>query len=240
MFKGLSRGQRITIVLRHKVSYTGIIKSIIQNKIEIDISYDEPLLKGSISFNTRDIATIISRTYLSEREKKEILAQKDQVLSTIIKTPQNAFSGIMPEQNEPEEKPISPSADASLKSPDGEDTEKLLELLNKFPPGAKWNQQYYQNIIDKNPILRTAEEISFLQAYKNWLKAQSLKDKQERFRFFERYLPEDGWGEEKYTELSTKYIRLKVGLSPEEQEFVDKFEVWKKTLSEYEEEQKKK
>ena len=57
--------------------------------------------------------------------------------------------------------------------------------------------------------------------------------------FFKKFLPEKGWGEEKYSELITRYIRLKVGLTTEEQEFVDKYEMWKKTRPIYEEDQKK-
>jgi len=225
IFAGLRRGERITVVLKNSVSYTGIIKSIINDKIEVDISYDDLVLKGSFSFRARDIKSIIGRSALSKVEKDKIAAKKEkQELERQRQAPSSA-SEI--------EEPANPTEKKELKE------DEILDLLNKFPQGDKWNGKTYEEIKSKNAFLRTPEETVFLDNYQDWLKAVELKGKQGDIEFFKKYLPENGWGEEKYSELITRYIRLKVGLTAEEQEFVDKYEIWKKTRPIYEEEQKK-
>jgi len=228
IFAGLRRGERVTIAIKNSLSYTGIIKSIIGDKIEIDISYDDPVLKGSFSFHSRDIKSILARSTFSRSEKDKIASEKEKKeLERARELPPKT-----PDNKEPAE-PVNPTEKKELSE------SEILDLLNKFPQGEKWNGKTYEAIKDKNAFLRTAEEISFMENYQDWLKAIELKGKQGDMEFFKRYLPENGWGAEKHTELITKYIRLKIGLTPEEQEFVDKYELWKKLKAEYEEEQKK-
>ena len=237
IFKGLNRGERITIILNNQLVFTGIIKSIINNKIEIDISYDEPILKGSFSFDSKDIKSIKSRFSIGEAEKEKIISNKEKALS---------------EQNQPKQLPVpntdeinkeGPVTDTTQTKIDEEDENtkksKLLDLLKQFPPGEIWNAKNYETISDKNAFLRTAEENNFLEQYNLWLQALELKEKIDRLDFFKRFLPENGWGDDKYQELITKYIRLKVGLTSEEQEFVANFGIWKQARIEYEEEKKK-
>ncbi|MDI6732815.1 MAG: hypothetical protein QME51_01450 [Planctomycetota bacterium] len=233
LFKGLRRGQRVIIVLNNNISYSGIIKSIIDNKIEIDVSYDDPILKGSFSFRTRNIKSIISLTSLNLEERKKMILAKESLTDTAKEKHSSMTTKPLDEEQEATD-------NAKTTSSDDESQKRLAqELLSKFPPGETWNQKTYQTILDKNEFLRTPEEKDFLKNYNQWLKATELKEKEDRFSFFQRYLPENGWGEEKYTDLITKFIRLKIGLTSEEQEFVDKFELWKKTRIEYEEEKKK-
>ncbi|MEW6026160.1 MAG: hypothetical protein AB1599_02550 [Planctomycetota bacterium] len=226
---GLKRGERVNIILKNNISYTGIIKSVISDRIEIDISYDDPVLKGSFSFRARDIKSIIARSTLSKAEKERIIAEKE-------KKDQERARELAP-KTPAEDETAGPAGPAEKKELDDDE---LLGLLDKFPRGEKWNSKTYQSITGKDAFLRTPEEISFMENYQNWLKALELKEKNANLEFFKKYLPENGWGDEKYTELITKYIRLKVGLSAEEQEFVDKYETWKKTRIIYEAEQKKK
>jgi len=234
IFKGLQRGERITIILNNGLAFTGIIKSIINNKIEIDISYDEPILRGSFSFHSKDIKSIKSRFSVGEAEKEKILSKKERdlteqtQLNPLPKTKTNEANN---------EEPVTVTTQTKMDT-DAE-KEKLLDLLNQFPPGKIWNTKNHEIISDKNDFLRTAEEKSFLEQYHLWLKAIELKEKIDRLDFFKRFLPENGWGEDKHQELLSKYVRLKVGLTSEEQEFVDKFEIWKKARIEYEEEKKK-
>jgi hypothetical protein len=237
IFKGLNRGERITIILNNELAFTGIIKSIINNKIEIDISYDEPILKGSFSFNSKDIKSIKSRFSIGEPEKEKIISTKEKALSEQNQSRQ------LPVPNTDEINKEEPVTDTTQTKIDEEDENtrksKLLDLLKQFPPGEIWNAKNYETISDKNAFLRTAEENDFLEQYNLWLQALELKEKIDRLDFFKRFLPENGWGDDKYQELITKYIRLKVGLTPEEQEFVVNFGVWKQARIEYEEEKKK-
>ena len=227
-FAGLRRGERVTVNLKNNLSYTGIIKSVIGDKIEIDISYDDQVLKGSFSFHSRDIKSILARSTFSKTEKDRIAAEKEKKeLERVRALPPKTAD------NEEPTEPANPTEKKELKD------DELLDLLNKFPQGDKWNGKTYEAIKDKNAFLRTPEETSFLDNYQQWLKAVELKGENSDIEFFKRFLPEKGWGEEKYSELITRYIRLKVGLTTEEQEFVDKYEMWKKTRTIYEEEQKK-
>lgn len=228
IFAGLRRGERVTVTLKGNISYTGIIKSIINNKIEVDISYDDPVLKGTFSFRSWDIKSIMTRATLSRVERDRIAAEKDKKELERARELPPKISG--------NEEPTEPANPAEKKELNGDE---LLDLLNKFPQGEVWNSKTYQAIVDKNAFLRTPEETSFMENYQQWLKAIELKGKNSDMEFFKKYLPENGWGEEKYSELITRYIRLKVGLTAEEQEFVDKYEMWKKTMPVYEEEQKK-
>ncbi|MFH0888715.1 MAG: hypothetical protein V1871_05840 [Planctomycetota bacterium] len=247
IFKGLQRGERITIILNDELAFTGIIKSIINNKIEIDISYDEPILRGSISFNSKDIKSIKSRFSISEAEKEKIISTKEKTLSEQNQSRQ------LPVPNTParldtrsggdeinNEKPVTDTTQTKIDEED-ENTKKskLLDLLKQFPPGEIWNTKNCEIISAKNAFLRTAEENDFLEQYNLWLQALELKEKMDRSDLFQKFLPKNGWGDDKYQELITKYIRLKVGLTSEEQEFVVNFGVWKQARIEYEEEKKK-
>lgn len=228
IFAGLRRGERVTVNLKNNLSYTGIIKSIINDKIEIDISYDDLVLKGGFSFHSRDIKSILARSTFSKTEKDKIAAEKEkkELEGALELPPKNS-------DNEELTEPANPTEKKEMKG------DELLDLLNKFPQGEKWNGKTYEAIKDKNAFLRTPEETSFMENYQDWLKALELKGKNGDMEFFKKYLPEKGWGEEKYSELITRYLRLKVGLTTEEQEFVDKYEIWKKTRPIYEEEQNK-
>lgn len=229
MFAGLRRGERVTVNLKSNLSYTGIIKSVIGDMIEIDISYDDLVLKGSFSFHARDIKSILARSTYSKAEKDRIESEKERKeLERARELPPKT-----PDNDETSE-PANPKEKKELNEAE------LLELLNKFPQGEKWNGTTYEAIKDKSAFLRAPEETSFLENYQNWLKAIELKGKNSDMEFFSKFLPEKGWGEEKYSELITRFIRLKVGLTTEEQEFVDKYEKWKKIRPIYEEEQKKK
>jgi len=218
----------VTVTLKNNLSYTGIIKSIIDDKIELDISYDDAVLKGSFSFHSRDIKSILARSTFSQMERDKIEAEKEK--KEFERSRELPLKTI---DNKETTEPVNPAEKKDLND------KELLDLLNKFPQGEKWNAKTYETIKDRNAFLRTPEEIDFMENYQQWLKAIELNEKNNDLEFFGRYLPEKGWGEEKYSELITRYIRLKVGLTTEEQEFVDKYEIWKKTRPIYEEEQKK-
>jgi len=227
-FAGLRRGERVTINLKNNLLYTGIIKSVIGDSIEIDISYDDPVLKGSFSFHARDIKSILARSTFSKKEKDRIATEKERKESERARELPTKTS-----DNEDTAEPATPTEKTEF----GQD--ELLDLLNRFPQGEKWNSKTYEAIKNKSAFLRTPEETAFMENYQGWLKAIEFKNENGDMEFFKKYLPEKGWGEDKYSELITRYIRLKVGLTTEEQEFVDKYEIWKKVRPIYEEEQKK-
>jgi hypothetical protein len=236
IFKELQRGERVTIILNSGLSYTGIIKSIINNKIEIDISYDEPILRGSFSFHDKEIKSIQSRFSIGEALKEKIIEEKERTLPQLTQ-PKHSPTTTTEQPNKGQN---SSSTNQANTNGNNDESEKaiLLDLLRQFPPGKTWNAKTYETLSAENEILRTDEEKRFLDQYDLWLQAIALKEKIDRLDFFKRYLPENGWGADKHEELITKFIRLKVGLTPEEQEFVDKYETWKRARVEYEEEKK--
>lgn len=234
--KGLQPGDRVEVVLKNNQVFSGIIKAIKSDRITLDISYDDPVLKGIISFFWDDIKDIQQLRKLADDEKKQILSEKEQFLKkykkeiqlTQIPSPEKA-----PPQ-EPEVKPEKPE-----KSKEEKEQERLLALLAEFPL-SKWNQTKYNEIMQKIPIFRTAEEQKFLEIYNDWLKAVELNARLERQKLLEKFPPEKGWGEEKYRWLSRKFIVIGVALTAEEKEFVDRFKDWQKALEEKKEEEKKK
>jgi len=222
LYQKLQRGDRVTIVLKNQVSYTGIIKSIINDKIELDISYDDSVLKGSISFQDKDIASITSRISLTPEEKERILKLKET-------QPEAAPSSEAPAPTKvkTETAPVEESAPSQ---------EFLLALLTRFPPGENWNQDVYSKITSKNTFARTEEEKEFYNQYIFWQQAVELKQKLNRKDFYSNYPQQDGWGESKYQELLTKYARTGVPLNADEQGFINNYKLWQMARAEFEEE----
>lgn len=228
IFCGLKRGMRVKIIVKNNNSFTGEIKNIVKDKIELNISFDSPLLIGTISFYKKEIKVIENLYSYDIAKKKEIIQKKGQDLATYI-------NRIEPKEYDllslPEEKPQSEVAES--------EEEQLLKLLEQFPSDAGWNKKRLKEIQEKNPALRTEEEAEFLVNYDSWLQAQEIKKRAERKALLEKFPPEDGWNEEKHRKLVSKPIVLHIRLTVDEQEFVDRFSDWQQALEERTEEERK-
>ena len=224
IFANLKRGDRVTIILNNDATFSGEIKNIVKDKIEIDVSYEEFGLTGTIAFDRKDIKAIINLQPLDDSTKKEIKSQK--------KTAAKKYQAELPRK------------EASTGVTEAEETKSqdeevlLLSLLDKFPPGKAWNKQRYEEINATAFYLQTDEEKEFINQYELWLKAQAFKEKIDRRALRQKFLPGNGWSEEKFKDLSTKFVRTGVALSAEEHEFINKYPDWIKAQAEYEEEQK--
>lgn len=227
IFKGLKRGDRVKITLNNDNSFAGEIKVVLKTRIEIDVTYDDPALSGTIAFQKRDIKQIEVLSALEPDEKKSVVEEKKKIIKSVISKSSS------PGQEEPEP-PI-----ATISDEEKEERE-LLGLLDKFPPGAVWNKKRLDEIKDANPLSRTAEEKEFLEVYDKWLKAQELVARKNRRGLLTKFPPGPDWNEDKFKDLSTRFIRLGVSLNRDEQEFVDKYSDWLKARVELEEEERKK
>ncbi|MFH1228745.1 MAG: hypothetical protein V1701_12695 [Planctomycetota bacterium] len=226
VFAGIKRGERITIVLNNRNTFTGEIKYVIKDKIELDITFDSPTLMGTMAFKRKDINEIRKLDALDEsvkteiKDKKKTEAKKNKAEAANKKDSNTAS---VPEQQE------SGSQDES----------KLLALLDKFPPGKVWNKARYDEIQAIALYLQTPEEKEFLVSYEDWNKAQSIQEELNRKHILEKFPPGVDWNEARFKELSTKFTRLGISLTEIEQEFIDKYPDWIKAKIEAEEEQKK-
>ncbi|MBI4712047.1 MAG: hypothetical protein HY762_01875 [Planctomycetes bacterium] len=227
IFKGLKRGDRVKIILNNGNAFAGEIKVILKTKIEIDVTYDDPALSGTISFQKRDIKQIEVLSALEPAEKKSVTEQKKKAIKSITST----SSSSEPEETEPPTETISEAE---------KEERELLSLLDKFPPGEVWSKKRLEEIKDANPLSRTAEEKEFLDVYEKWLKAQELVARKNRRELLTKFPPGADWNEDKFKDLSTRFVRLGVSLSKDEQEFVDKYSDWLKARVELEEEERKK
>lgn len=225
VFASVKRGDRVTVILNNEASFSGEVKIILKNKIEIDVSYDESSLSGTIAFNRRDIREIIIMPPMDDSAKKEIKEQKEAAT-------QKYQSELPPKKTSGE------AAEAAATSKD--DEALLLSLLDKFPPGQVWNKQRYDEIKNTAPYLQTEEEKEFLGQYESWVQAQTFREKSDRRALLRKFPPENGWSEEKFKDLTNRFTRTGVALSGEEQEFVNKYPDWIKARAEQEEELKKK
>ena len=81
IFSGLNVGSRVEITLRTNRSFKGEVKTIRPDRITLDISYDDPSLKGEISFSKGDIKHIILLTPMSQTEKDKTLTRKEKDLA---------------------------------------------------------------------------------------------------------------------------------------------------------------
>lgn len=226
IFSGLKIGDRVEVTLKNDRAFRGEIKALIPDRITLDISYDDPSLKGTISFFREAIERIAILTPLTQAEKKRELIRKRKELEKYRKETVK-YKPVLPKVKKEETIPSIPE-----KSKGKKEQERLLELLDRFPAEAGWNEERRTDILEKNPTFRTSKEEDFLKIYDDWTKAVELKTYLERRALLEKFPPEKKWGEEKYQELSTRFIRIGVVLNAEEKEFVDKFKDWQKALEE--------
>lgn len=228
IFSGLKRGMRIKIIVKNDNSFIGEIKNIVKDRIELNISFDSPLLIGTISFYKKEIKAIENLHSYDIAKKREIIQKKGQDLATYINRVEPKEYDLL---SLPEEKPQPKVAES--------EEEQLLKLLEQFPSDAGWNKKRLKEIQEKNSAWRTEKENEFLVKYDSWLQAQEIKERAERKALLEKFPPEDGWNEEKHRKLVSKPIVLHIRLTADEQEFVDQFSNWQQALEERTEEQQK-
>lgn len=235
IFSDLKLNDRIEITLKNGKSFSGLVKTLTRAKITLDISYDDPDLKGTMTFDKKNIKDIKNLPRLDEAEKKRIISEKARRDEAYLKA--------LKKQPPPgEEKPSEVTEPPTEKTNEEKEEERLRALLKKFPPEAGWNEARKIDISEKMTLARRKEEQEFLEVYNDWVKALELKAKEDRRLLLEKFPQEKGWGEEKYLEISTRIARIHVGPSAEEQEFINKYEDWKRAVEEKkaEEEAKKK
>ncbi|MFA5794652.1 MAG: hypothetical protein WC980_06255 [Candidatus Brocadiia bacterium] len=226
VFAGLKRGERVTIILNNRNTFTGEVKYIIKDKIELDITFDSPTLMGTMSFTRKDIKEIRKLDALDETDKTEIKNTKKAEAKKNKATAVNKTYA---------SEPSAPESSESY----SQDESKLLALLDKFPPGKVWNKTRYEEIKAASINIQTSEEKEFLAVYENWNKAIAIKEKTNRKNLLEQFPPGPEWNENKFNELSTKFSRIHVMLTETEQEFINKYPDWVLAKVEAEEEKKK-
>ncbi|MFC1524935.1 hypothetical protein ACFL5I_00950 [Planctomycetota bacterium] len=228
IFYGLKRGLRVKIIVKNDNSFIGEIKNIAKDKIELNISFDSPLLIGTVSFYKKEIKAIENLHSYDIAKKKEIIQKKGRDLATYINRVEPKEYDLLSLPKEKTQPEVTESEE-----------EQLLKLLEQFPPDKDWDETRRKEIQNKNSALRTEEENEFLTQYDLWGQAQEIKARQDRKALLEKFLPEDGWNEEKHRKLVSKPIVLHIRLTADEQEFVNRFSDWQQALEERAEEERK-
>ena len=233
-FSELNRGDRIRITLKDGQTLTGEIKFMSDKKLILSVTYEETLLKGSIGIIKDQIITVEKLDPISQSEKRDRFYEKHLELDRLQQKAEtdkwkirDTSDDFLPtETTEPETQP----EETVVLDPD--------RLLNNFPPDEGWGERKYQAIRQKQPWQISTRESEFLKSYEQWKTAKSLKEKEARQKLLEKFPPSNGWGEEKYKEITTRFIRVGVNPHGPDKEFAGNFEDWKKALQEHEAEEK--
>lgn len=226
IFAGLKVNDHVAITIKNGHTFSGIVKSIEKTKIVLDISYDSPDLKGKITFYKDNIKTIESLMSLTETDKKEIISAKNERQKN--SQPDNNESNKEVTETGNEEPKPTPEEKPRFES----ERERLLALLEQFPPNEGWGIGKKDDIMQKVESLRSDAEKEFLKVFDDWTKGLALKEKDDFKALLEKFPPEKGWGKEKYQEITTRIARIRVGPTAEENEFVTNFANWEKALEE--------
>jgi hypothetical protein len=235
IFSGLNIKDNINVILKNGNGVKGMVRYITKDKVVVDISYADPDLKGTITVYKKDIRMIDSLLALTDIERKKMMQEKESRLKKYREEIKSIPK--IEQENSPESKREKP-----VITEESSEEEKLAILLVKFPPEKGWDEKKKNYILEKMEVSRTDEEKEFIKVFDEWRKAIEVKSKTERQSILEMFPPEKGWSKEKYQEISTRWARIKVGRTEEEQDFVSKFSQWEKALEEkkkQEEEQKK-
>lgn len=239
-FSIIKYGDHVEIILKNNNNFKGLVKLKIKNKIVLDISYDDPRLKGTITFYRSDIKKIDALVPLSDLQKRQSMTEKKKQLKEYRKESRKLQSELPDETTSKVKTQPSDIPQVTIEElSEEEQQKKLLALLKKFPPSEGWGMQKINDIKKKMDLFRSAKEKEFIEVFNDWTKAVELQKKEERRKLLEKFSPDKGWGEQKYTEASTRFLRMGVGPSKEEQEFIDRYKDWQKALEEKKEEVKK-
>jgi len=231
IFSGLKKGDRIEITLKNDNTFRGEITVFNKDRITIDITYDEPELGKQLTFSKKEIKEIEVLSALSNKEKEDILKKRKEDLPE-----EQEEAARLKTEEPPQSTPETPKAPE--KTPEEQEKERLMKLLERFPPDKGWDEAKYEELVKKDSLFQKEEEKVFLASYQDWKKAVEMKGRADRRALLEKYLPEDGWNKAKAQEISTRFVRRKVSPTPEELEFAAKFADWEKALAEREEEKK--
>jgi hypothetical protein len=236
LFANIKINDHIRITPKTGTPVSGIVKAINKEKITLDVSYDEPDFDGNISVYKNNIRKIEDLGSLTDAEKEQVETEKKERLE---KTWRESEPAAPPKELAAKESVTPASQEESDKE---KEREKLMVILKKFNPDDGWNTEKKADILKKIEVLRGADEREFLKIYDDWLKALELKAMLDRRTLVEKF-PPDKWNKQRYDEITSRFTRMHVGPSREEQEFVDKYKEWEKGVEENkieEEEAKKK
>ncbi|MBI2921295.1 MAG: hypothetical protein HYY18_09460, partial [Planctomycetes bacterium] len=215
VFEGLKRGDRVLITMVEGGSFKGVVKSLVGDNLRIDVTGDSSAASGSVVFERRDVRKVVVLGTLTPEEMDRTgETGKEEGEETGTK-PENGGEGEKPKEEEPTEE------------------EKAAALLAKFP-SPDWSAKRKAEIEAKAEFERSEEEREFLVRYGDWANAMEGLAKLARLELLKKFPPKDGWGEPRYRKLKDRFIVMGIPLAEDEQEFVDRFEDWKKGLAEYE------
>ncbi|MBI5359231.1 MAG: hypothetical protein HZA48_01455 [Planctomycetes bacterium] len=208
IFAGIQPGDDLQITLKNKNIFKGTVEDISDSSIKIDISNFDEKMTGFIVLNKSQIKKIKQLKALTEKDIESIESKR-----TLFK---EKYSGNLPVVSAKKDN----TADESAK-----DSKTLLE---KFPPDKGWGKEKYNDLLQLAEGKLTDEEKEFLEKYEDWVLEKKQAEDKKSDDLLKKFPPDKGWGQDKYDSLSLQFATVGTSLTGEEQEFVDKFENWKK------------
>ncbi|MBI4834279.1 MAG: hypothetical protein HY811_05625 [Planctomycetes bacterium] len=227
-FANIKVNDHIRITPKTGSQISGIVKVITKEKITLDVSYDDPDFDGNISVYKNNIQKIETLDSLTDKEKEQIEKEKTERLE---KTWREDEPVVQPVQSKETTIKEGTPPEVPEKTEEEKEREKLMAILKKFNPDEGWSEDRKTDILEKMESYRSADEKEFLKVYDDWLKSLELKAVLDRRALVEKF-PPDKWNEQRYDEIISRFIRLKVVPSQEEREFADKFKEWEKGVEE--------
>ena len=219
VFAGLKRGELVQITVKDGGMFKGVVKSVVGDNLKLELRSDTGDVAGSMVFEKADIRKIVRLGMAKEPTPKE---KPDEV--------EKPKDGDKPKNGE------EPKNGGEPKNGEKEPTaeERATAAVAKFPP-PDWSEARKAEIEAMDEWKRSEAEREFLACYADWQAGMEIKAKESRRELLVTYPPKDGWGEEKYKALKNMMNVLGRAMTAAEQEFVDRFEDWKKALAEFEE-----
>lgn len=204
-FEGLKRLDRVAITDKDGDTVRGIVRSVVRGRLSLQIEGREGVI-GSLVFERKSVAGVEKLGTATDEELKAI--------SELPPPPREGFAE--PERPEPRPEPIPVPP---------------RPVLEAFPSAA-WSAARRDDIAKKDAYLRTSDEREFLARFEEWTKALEAREQAERKALLAKFPPEKGWSEETCARLTFTLAVLGRQLTPEEREFVERFEDWKQAAAE--------
>ncbi len=185
--KEVRRGDRVRLTLRSRAIFTGVVRSVTDERITLDLRWELGGAEGTMGFTPDlvrrvEILAVWDNVELDRRRQARIrrLKSVDEQLARIAADREAALKAPPPAPEptgaEAGKAPAAKPGEPAAVSPD--DMKKGLELLKEFPPKDGWGTASDKTadwLRMKFPVigvLLTPEEKKFVDNYDIWLKAK--------------------------------------------------------------------
>jgi hypothetical protein len=230
----------VEIVLKNGRAFKGVITESNPDHITLDLSADNPKLRGTVTLDRVNIKSERKIKRFDEKTIAKLREERDKALQALAQAEAERKSRI--EKEEKERRKIKDTADnEKRKEKDKGDLQSEQEKLKQLNEGYKLLEKFdpdiwgpkYSELLTK--FIRTGaalsdEEKEFLDNYETWKLARDHRNESNRklndgLGLLKEF-PSDEWGEAKYNEIEKK-LSEGAPLSEQERKFYKNYDLWK-------------